>query len=251
MLEIKDVAAKVADSDKEILRGVSINIAPGEIHALMGPNGSGKSTLTHVLMGNPQYEQTAGSIVLDGTSLDDLPTYKRARAGLFATMQYPTELPGVPVDALMGAARHSERVGHSERSEESLMDLIKAEAKKLEISDAFLARGVNDEFSGGERKRMETLQLAVSNAKYAVLDEIDSGLDVDALRIIAKRVNELVATEQLGVVAITHYDRLLSYLAPTHVHIFADGKIIESGGIELARELESKGYESFVGAASQ
>lgn len=233
MLEIKDLNAQLSDGTKTILHGVNLVVAPGEIHAVMGPNGSGKSTLTHAVMGHPRYEITSGSISIDGAEVQDLPTFERARAGVFATLQYPVEIPGVPVETLLGSV-------YGDVNKE-----VSAEAKKLGVAQQFLDRGVNDEFSGGERKRMETLQLAVSKAKYAILDEIDSGLDVDALRTIAERVSELVKEKQLGVIAITHYDRLLEYLQPTHVHVFADGKIIKSGGIELAQELETTGYESY------
>lgn len=234
MLEIKDLHVELTDGTKQILKGVNLAVNPGEVHAVMGPNGSGKSTLTHAIMGHPRYTITSGSVTLDGTRIDTLETYERARAGMFATMQYPVEIPGVPVEALLSSV-----YGDVSQS-------VSNEALVLEVEQSFLDRGVNDEFSGGERKRMETLQLAVSNAKYAVLDEIDSGLDVDALRAIAQRVSRLVSENDLGVIAITHYDRLLTYLEPTHVHIFADGRIIQSGGIELARELEKSGYEAFV-----
>jgi len=234
MLEINNLHAELADGSKQILHGVDLSVAPGEIHAFMGPNCSGKSTLTHAIMGNPKYRITEGTISIDGHNIESLPTFERARAGLFATMQYPVEIPGVPVEALLATVYGD------------VSQRVKEEAKLLEIENSFLERGVNDEFSGGERKRMETLQLTVSNAKYSILDEIDSGLDVDALRAIATRINNIVATKSLGVIAITHYDRLLTYLNPTHVHIFANGKIIQSGGIELARDLEASGYESFI-----
>lgn len=227
---------KLANEDKELLHGTTLRVNPGEIHAVMGPNGSGKSTLTHAVMGNPNYEITSGKILVDGTEIQNMPTHERARNGIFATMQYPVEVPGVPVATLMGAV-------YGDVSEQ-----IDSEAKELELEESFLQRGVNDEFSGGERKRMEALQLAVSNAKYAILDEIDSGLDVDALKIIAERINTLVQQRQLGVIAITHYDRLLKYLKPTHVHIFAQGKVVQSGGYELAEQLEKQGYENLINA---
>ncbi len=236
MLEINDLYVELADGSKQILNGVTITVNPGEVHAVMGPNGSGKSTLTHAVMGHPRYKITHGSITLDGTRIDTLDTFERARAGIFATMQYPVEIPGVPVEALLSSVYGD------------VSDRVAREARDLEVEKSFLERGVNDEFSGGERKRMETLQLAVSNARYAILDEIDSGLDVDALRSIAQRVSRLVSENQLGVIAITHYDRLLAYLEPTHVHVFADGRIITSGGIELARQLETSGYETFTGS---
>ncbi|HQZ14639.1 MAG TPA: Fe-S cluster assembly ATPase SufC [Acidimicrobiia bacterium] len=236
MLELKDLNVALSDGSKQIIYGVNLTVLPGEIHAVMGPNGSGKSTLTHALMGHPKYEIISGEIILDGENINSLETYERARAGLFATMQYPVEIPGVPVGALMSSV-------HGDLEAE-----IQVQAKGLGIGDSFLKRGVNDEFSGGERKRMETLQLVLSKSKYAVLDEIDSGLDVDALKVIASRVMKLVNEEKLGVIAITHHDRIFSYLQPTHVHVFANGKIIKSGGIELANQLEEVGYESFINA---
>lgn len=232
MFEIKNLKAKLSDSDKYILNGVDLVVKPGEIHAIMGPNGSGKSTLTHTVMGNVAYEQTDGSISIDGKDISKLETHQRARAGVFASMQYPVEVPGVPVGAIYPESH----------------DVILSEAKILQIDDSFLERGINDEFSGGERKRMEVLQLAVSDAKYVILDEIDSGLDVDALRIIAERIMELVKERNLGVVVITHYDRLLEYLKPSHVHVFSAGKIVKSGGPELVQKLEATGYESIVNA---
>jgi Fe-S cluster assembly ATP-binding protein len=199
----------------------------------MGPNGSGKSTLTHTVIGREDYKQTEGQILVDGKDISNEETYLRARAGVFASMQYPVEVPGVPVASIFP---------------DSLED-IESEAKNLAIEESFLLRGVNDEFSGGERKRMEVLQLAVSDAKYVILDEIDSGLDVDALRIIAERIMKLVKERNLGIIVITHYERLLEYLVPTHVHVFSDGKIIKSGGRELVDTLEEQGYEKIVAEA--
>lgn len=234
MFEIKDLHVCLADQDKEILHGVNLEVVPGEIHALMGPNGSGKSTFAHAIMGNPKYKVTSGSIVVDGEPIDHLPTHERARLGIFTTMQHPIEVPGVPVEALLL------------RGYGDVTVKVADEARILNIDPNFLERGVNEGFSGGERKRMETLQLAVSQAQYAILDEVDSGLDIDALRSIASRIKSLATTNALGVVAITHYDRLLTYLDPTHVHVFIDGQIIESGGIELAKQLEKDGYGSFL-----
>jgi Fe-S cluster assembly ATP-binding protein len=220
----------------EIVSGLDLTIRSGEMHALMGPNGSGKSTLTHALMGRPGYTVTRGSATLDGRELLTLPTWERAAAGLAVTMQYPVEVPGVPVAAVLGASR---RAGaHSD-----LLERIQTEADRLQVPASFLARGVNAEFSGGEQKRMETLQLAVLDPKFAVLDEIDSGLDVDALRDIAGRVHQLVAERDTGVIAITHYARLLTYLKPQHVHVFMAGRIVTSGGPELADRLEAEGYD--------
>ncbi len=222
----------------EVLRGVDLEVASGEVHALMGPNGSGKSTLSHVIMGRDDYEVTAGSVTLDGTELLGLPTWRRAELGLFIALQYPVAVPGVPVGALLGAAvaaRHGDP---------SAVDAaVRREAERLEVPAEFLTRGVNDEFSGGEQKRMETLQLAVLQPRLALLDELDSGLDVDALRDLARRVVELTRESDLGVLAITHYARLLSELRPDRVHVLLAGRVVTSGGPELADQLEDAGYE--------
>jgi Fe-S cluster assembly ATP-binding protein len=235
-LAVRDLYASVSGVD--VLRGVDLDIASGEVHALMGPNGSGKSTLSHVLMGRADYQVTAGSITLDGTELLGMPTWRRAELGLFLAMQYPISVPGVPVGALLGAAAAARG--------EAVDDLdarVRAEAGRLAIADEFLTRGVNDEFSGGEQKRMETMQLALLHPKIAILDELDSGLDVDALRDIARRVAALTRDAALGVLAITHYARLLSELRPDRVHVLMAGRIVTSGGPELADQLEAVGYE--------
>jgi len=220
----------------EIVAGLDLTIRSGEIHALMGPNGSGKSTLTHALMGRPGYRVTRGTVELDGRDLLALPTWERAAAGLAVTMQYPVEVPGVPVGVVLQASR---RAG----AHADLGERIAAEATRLAVPDSFLERGINDEFSGGEQKRMETLQLAVLDPLFAILDEIDSGLDVDALRDIATRVRELSEERGTGVLAITHYARLLTYLKPQFVHVFMAGRIVTSGGPELADRLEREGYD--------
>jgi Fe-S cluster assembly ATP-binding protein len=222
----------------EILRGVDLEVRSGEVHALMGPNGSGKSTLSHALMGSGDYDVTAGSVTIDGEELLGLPTWQRAQRGLFLAMQYPVEVPGVPLEAVVGAAidaRGAPRDGLRER--------VLEEARVLGVRDELLARGVNTEFSGGEKKRAETVQLAVLEPKFAVLDEIDSGLDVDALRDVARRVSALARERSVGVLAITHYARLLAELRPDRVHVFLAGRIVKSGGPELADELEQTGYE--------
>jgi Fe-S cluster assembly ATP-binding protein len=229
-LIIRDLHANVAGH--EILRGVDLEVRSGEVHALMGPNGSGKSTLSHALMGRGDYEVTHGSVTIDGEELLGKPTWQRARAGLFLAMQYPVEVPGVPLAAVVGAARGSD-----------LTDAVQREAVALEVRPELLRRGVNDEFSGGEKKRAETVQLAVLRPKFAVLDEIDSGLDVDALRDVARRVAALAQDDEVGVLAITHYARLLTELRPDRVHVFMAGRIVTSGGPELADELERTGYE--------
>lgn len=222
----------------EILRGVDLEVGSGEVHAVMGPNGSGKSTLSHVVMGRGDYEVTGGSVTLDGEELLGLPTWQRAARGLFLAMQYPVAVPGVPVGELVAAAaraRGDEPATYAAR--------IATEAVRLEVRDEFLARGVNDDFSGGEQKRMETLQLAVLAPRIAVLDEIDSGLDVDALRDVARRVEAMTHEDGLGVLAITHYARLLHELRPDRVHVLMGGRIVASGGPELAEQLEASGYE--------
>jgi Fe-S cluster assembly ATP-binding protein len=223
-----------------ILHGVDLQVSSGEVHALMGPNGSGKSTLSHALMGHPDYEVTAGSVTIDGEELLGLPTWRRAQLGLFVAMQYPVEVPGVPIAALVGAAARSR---DDTATAEGLSERVAAEAARLGVRDELLARGVNDEFSGGEQKRAETLQLAVLEPKFAILDEIDSGLDVDSLRDVARRVEELTTTRDLGVLAITHYARLLTELRPDRVHVLLAGRVVLSGGPELADKLEVTGYE--------
>jgi Fe-S cluster assembly ATP-binding protein len=235
-LTVRDLHASVNGVD--VLRGVDLDVASGEVHALMGPNGSGKSTLSHVLMGRPDYEVTAGSVTLDGTELLGMPTWRRAELGLFLAMQYPISVPGVPVGALLGAAASARGA-----STDDLDARVRAEAGRLAIADEFLTRGVNDEFSGGEQKRMETMQLAILHPKIAILDELDSGLDVDAMHDIAHRVAALTRDAALGVLAITHYARLLSELRPDRVHVLMAGRIVTSGGPELADRLEAVGYE--------
>lgn len=235
-LVIRDLHASV--NGVEVLRGVDLEVASGEVHALMGPNGSGKSTLSHVLMGRADDEVTGGSVTLDGTELLGLPTWRRAELGLFLAMQYPVAVPGVPVSALLGAAVQA----HGGKADD-IDGRVRTEAGRLAVADEFLTRGVNDEFSGGEQKRMETLQLAVLRPKIAVLDELDSGLDVDALRDVARRVEALTRDARLGVLAITHYVRLLGELHADRVHVLMAGRIVTSGGPELADRLEAVGYE--------
>jgi Fe-S cluster assembly ATP-binding protein len=222
----------------EILRGVDLEVHSGEVHALMGPNGSGKSTLSHALMGSAEYDVTAGSVTIDGDELLGRPTWQRAQLGLFLAMQYPVEVPGVPLEAVVGAAIEARGAGRA-----GVRDRVIEEARGLGVRDELLTRGVNTEFSGGEKKRAETVQLAVLEPKFAVLDEIDSGLDVDALRDVARRVYALAREQSIGVLAITHYARLLTELRPDRVHVFLAGRIVKSGGPELADELERTGYE--------
>lgn len=226
----------------EILKGLDLTIRSGEVHALMGPNGSGKSTLSHLLMGRPGYHVTGGSVTLDGVDLLALPTWKRAQAGLFLGMQYPTEVPGVPlVDVLetaTAASTHPDRLA-------TVGARMVEEAARIGFDERFLSRPLNVDLSGGEKKRNETVQLAVLRPTIAVLDEIDSGLDVDALRAVSVRIMEAARSGELGVLAITHYNRLLNELVPDVVHVFVKGAIVASGGPELALELESSGYEAY------
>jgi Fe-S cluster assembly ATP-binding protein len=236
VLKIADLRVNVAGL--QILRGVDLEVRSGEVHALMGPNGSGKSTLSHTLMGRDDYEVVSGSVTIDGEELLGLPTWRRAQMGLFLAMQYPVEVPGVRLEDLVGSAltsRGSTRTDLHER--------VAAEAHTLGVPEELLGRGVNDEFSGGEKKRAETVQLAVLESKFAVLDEIDSGLDVDALRDVSRRVERMTNDDGLGVLAITHYARLLTELRPDRVHVMLAGRVVMSGGRELADRLEETGYE--------
>ncbi len=240
-LRITDLRVRVGS--RQILNGVTLEVNSGEVHALMGPNGSGKSTLSHALMAHPEYEVTGGSVTLDGEELLGLPTHERAARGLFLAMQYPVEVPGVGMEAMLRAALAA-RGAHAD----DLAGRLGAEAKAVGLPPAALERAVNVAFSGGEKKRNETVQLALLRPKIAVIDEIDSGLDIDALRDVARRVEAMTASHEdsgdgLGVLAITHYARLLSELRPDKVHVLRDGQIVLSGGPELADELEQTGYE--------
>ncbi len=241
MLSVKGLKANVGN--EEILRGLDLEVRPGEVHAIMGPNGSGKSTLAHVLAGREGYEVTAGSAALDGTDLFALEPEERARLGLFLAFQYPVELPGVNnmyfLKAALNAIRKSR--GEEEFDAVSFMRLMKEKLKVLHLDDSLLKRPVNFGFSGGEKKRNEIFQMALLEPKLAILDETDSGLDIDALRIVADGVNALRSPER-SMIVVTHYQRLLDYIEPDHVHVLAKGRIIRSGGKELALELEEKGY---------
>jgi Fe-S cluster assembly ATP-binding protein len=228
---------------QEILRGIDLHVPSGEVHVVMGPNGSGKSTLSHVLMGRPGYEVLEGSVTLDGVELLGMPTWQRAAAGLFLAMQYPTEVPGVSLQTMLEEALIA--VGH--KSGEVRGRMV-SEAERIGFDERFLARPLNVDLSGGEKKRNETLQLAVLQPRIAVLDEIDSGLDVDALRAVSRRVEELTSENGLGVLAITHYRRLLTELRADAVHVLVRGRIVASGGPELADELEGTGYAAYVAA---
>jgi Fe-S cluster assembly ATP-binding protein len=238
-LRIEGLRAKVAG--REILRGIDLTVRSGEVHAVMGPNGSGKSTLSHVLMGKPGYEVTAGRVTLDGVDLLGLAPWERARAGLFLAMQYPIEVPGVGLEDLL-----AEALAAAGRDTAGLHALVGAEAAAIGLDERLLTRSLNVDLSGGEKKRNETLQLAVLRPRIAVLDELDSGLDVDALRACARRVERATVEDGLGVLAITHYSRLFSELRPDVVHVLIDGEIRATGGPELAAELERSGYAGYL-----
>jgi Fe-S cluster assembly ATP-binding protein len=247
-LEIKGLVASVAG--KQILNGIDLTVSSGEVHAVMGPNGAGKSTLSAVIMGKPGYEVHAGEVLLDGVDLLALPAWQRAQAGMHLVMQYPSEVPGVGLTDMLTEAFRSRG-----RSTDGLAADIVAEAERIHFPVALLDRSLNVDLSGGEKKRNETLQLALLVPKIAILDELDSGLDIDALRDCAKRVEDATNTtdpdrEPLGVLAITHYNRLLEELHPDHVHILVKGRIVASGGPELADLLERDGYEAFTGGES-
>jgi Fe-S cluster assembly ATP-binding protein len=248
LLEIENLHASIGD--KPILKGINLTINPSEIHAIMGPNGSGKSTLSYVLAGRDGYEVTKGDIRLDGVSVMEMEADERARAGLFLAFQYPVELPGVGGMSFLRGAVNARRIeaGLDEIDHIAFVKTVREAANKLGIKDDMLKRAVNVGFSGGEKKRYEILQMALLEPKMAILDETDSGLDVDALRIVSEGVNAL-KTDDIGVLVITHYQRLLDYIIPDHVHILADGKIVKSGDKTLALEVEKSGYGEFTNAA--
>ena len=249
-LEIKDLHVSIAvdGGTKEILTGVDLTINAGETHAIMGPNGSGKSTLAYAIAGHPKYEVTSGQILLDGVDVLSMAVDERARAGLFLAMQYPIEVPGVSTANFLRSAATAVR-GEAPKLRTWVKE-VKAAMTDLDIDPAFVDRNVNEGFSGGEKKRQEVLQLALLNPKFAVLDETDSGLDVDALRIVSEGVNRYRAGGATGIVLITHYTRILQHITPDFVHVFAGGKIVESGGPELADDLEKNGYERFTKVAA-
>ncbi len=242
MLEIKNLQAGI--EGKQILNGLDLTINPGEVHAIMGPNGSGKSTLANVLAGRPKYEVTGGTVTFEGKDLLELPTEERAREGVFLAMQYPVEIPGVNNIYFLKAALNAMRKHHGQEELDAMefLQLAREKMKVVELDESFMNRGVNEGFSGGEKKRNEIFQMAVLDPKLAILDETDSGLDIDALRIVAEGVNAL-RSEHHSVLVITHYQRLLRYLVPDYVHVLANGRIVKSGGKELAEELEQKGYD--------
>jgi Fe-S cluster assembly ATP-binding protein len=249
-LEIKDlhVSVKTDDEDKEILKGVTLTIKDGETHAIMGPNGSGKSTLAYSIAGHPKYTVTSGSVTLDGQDVLAMKVDERARAGLFLAMQYPVEVPGVSVSNFLRTAKTA-LDGEAPKLRTWVKDVNKA-LEQLNLDPTFGTRSVNEGFSGGEKKRHEIAQLELLNPQVAVLDETDSGLDIDALKIVAEGVNRFRAQEGKGVLLITHYTRILRYIEPDFVHVFVAGRIAEQGGPELAEQLESEGYEKYIQAAA-
>lgn len=242
MLQIKNLHASV--EDKEILKGINLEVKAGEVHAIMGPNGAGKSTLSSVIAGNENFEVTEGEIFLDGEDLGDLAPEERAHKGIFLSFQYPVEIPGVSVTNFMKTAINESRKakGLEDMPANEMLKLIKEKSELLEIDRKFLSRSLNEGFSGGEKKRNEIFQMAMLDPKIAILDETDSGLDIDALRIVANGVNKL-KNENNAVIVITHYQRLLDHIVPDFVHVLHDGKIVKTGGKELALELEEKGYD--------
>ncbi len=242
MLEIKNITVEV--DKKPIVKGFNLKINPGEIHAIMGPNGAGKSTLAKVLAGHPAYEVTGGEIWFKGQNLLELSPDERAHLGLFMSFQYPVEIPGVNTADFLRVALNSKRKanGQAEFTEKEFAEILEEKMKFMEIKPEFKERNVNEGYSGGEKKRNEILQMAVLEPTLSILDETDSGLDIDAMRIVARGVNKLLGKDK-GLILITHYQRLLDYIKPHFIHVMIDGKIVLSGGAELALELESKGYD--------
>lgn len=242
MLKIKNLKASI--EDKEILKGINLEINPGEVHAIMGPNGSGKSTLSSVIAGKEEFTMTDGEILFEGEDLSELDPEERAHKGIFLSFQYPVEIPGVSVTNFMKASinAHRKAQGLEDMPAKDLLKLIREKSEMLEIDRKFLSRSLNQGFSGGEKKRNEIFQMAMLNPKLAILDETDSGLDIDALKVVANGVNKL-RSEDNAVLLITHYQRLLDYIVPDFVHVMVDGKIVKSGTKELAYELEERGYD--------
>ena len=250
-LDIRDlhVSVETEDGPKKILRGVDLTVKSGEIHAIMGPNGSGKSTLAYAIAGHPKYEITSGSVMLDGEDILEMSVDERARAGLFLAMQYPVEVPGVSVSNFLRAAKTAID-GEAPKLRTWVKDVNDA-LGNLHLSKEFAQRSVNEGFSGGEKKRHEIAQLQLLNPKFAVLDETDSGLDIDALRIVSEGVNKYASQGDRGVLLITHYTRILQYITPDYVHVFVAGRLADSGGRELADRLEAEGYDRYLKAAAE
>jgi Fe-S cluster assembly ATP-binding protein len=246
MLEIRNLNASV--DDKKILKGVNLTVKAGEVHAIMGPNGSGKSTLAQVLAGRDTFDVTEGDILLEGESILELEPEERATRGIFLAFQYPVEIPGVRNNYFLKTALNAVRKARGEKELDAMefLKLVKDKMKLLKIDESFMNRSVNEGFSGGEKKRNEILQMAILDPKLCVMDETDSGLDIDALRVVAKGVNALRSPSR-AVVVITHYQRLLNYIVPDIVHVFVDGRILKTGGKELALELEKEGYAEVAG----
>ncbi|RXW32419.1 Fe-S cluster assembly ATPase SufC [Propioniciclava flava] len=241
------VDVETEDGPKEILKGVDLTINPGEVHAIMGPNGSGKSTLAYSLAGHPKYHITSGEVTLDGTAINDLTVDERARAGLFLAMQYPVEVPGVSTANFLRTAKTA--IDGEAPKVRTWVKEVNAAMQELGLDESFTSRSLNEGFSGGEKKRAEIVQLQLLNPKYAILDETDSGLDIDALRVVADGVNRYTAPGDRGVLLITHYTRILNYIKPDFVHVYVDGRVVAAGGPELADKLEETGYDSYVAAA--
>ena len=249
-LVISDLHVDVLTEEgpKQILKGVDLTVNSGEVHAIMGPNGSGKSTLAYAIAGHPKYEITSGSVTLDGVELTDLTVDERARQGLFLAMQYPVEVPGVSVANFLRTAKTA-RDGKAPKIRTWVKD-VENVLNRMNLDSSFSARSVNEGFSGGEKKRHEIAQLELLNPRAAILDETDSGLDIDALRIVSEGVNRYSAQGDRAVMLITHYTRILRYIDPTFVHVFVDGRVVDQGGRELADKLEAEGYEAYVKAAA-
>ncbi len=240
------VTVETDQGTKEILKGVNLTIKPGEIHAIMGPNGSGKSTLAYSIAGHPKYTITGGEITLDGEDVLEMSVDERARAGMFLAMQYPVEIPGVSVSNFLRTAKTA--IDGEAPALRTWIKEVKSAMEELRMDPSFSERNVNEGFSGGEKKRHEILQMELLKPKYAVLDETDSGLDVDALKIVSEGVNRVHAANNMGVILITHYTRILNYIKPDFVHVFVDGKVAEEGGPELAARLEAEGYDRYTKA---
>ncbi|EYR62605.1 cysteine desulfurase [Actinotalea ferrariae CF5-4] len=249
-LEIKDlhVSVETKEGAKPILRGVDLTVRSGETHAIMGPNGSGKSTLAYSLAGHPKYQITSGTVLLDGEDVLAMSVDERARAGMFLAMQYPVEVPGVSVSNFLRTAKTA--IDGQAPALRTWVKDVRGAMEQLRMDPTFAERNVNEGFSGGEKKRHEILQMELLKPRIAILDETDSGLDVDALRVVSEGVNRVRSTGETGVLLITHYTRILNYIQPDFVHVFVDGRIAEEGGPELAERLESEGYDRFIGASA-